>query len=177
MRIFLTMKSFFILFVVMLITTVMSGQVRFKSGEGMDLPPNPKSGHCYVRCLDRGSVKQKQTWEDVDCAYIKAQKIDVRLNGSDGGLSEIDQQNLQKELKTFLAKGNIKTLEITSEYGSRAVDSINIKRAIDRAVLVAEYLVSNGMDTDYLKIRAVSTQKSIGFSYRLINSQKSREGE
>lgn len=135
----------------------------------IDLPPNPKSGHCYVKCKleKRGKVKTK--WEDVDCAYVKTQKLNIKLNGSRDELSENDKRIIKKTFKEYYREGNIKTLEIISDFGSAASDAVNQKRAVDRGLILTNYLVSLGMKEDYLKLRAVSTEKAIGFSFRLIN--------
>lgn len=81
-----------------------------------------------------------------------------------------DMKYLKKELKPFLKKENIMILEIISSYGSDAPKAVNTRNAAERAVLVAEYLVTLGMNKDYLKIRTISTEKDIGFSYRALSA-------
>ena len=146
-----------------------ASQITFKK-EQNDLPPNPKAGHCYVRCFDTKQEIQKVIWKDVDCFLVRPEKLAIKLNGMGRDMSLEDMKYLKKELKPFLKKENIMILEIISSYGSDATKAVNTSKATERAVLVAEYLVTLGMNKDYLKIRTISTEKDTGFSYRALSA-------
>lgn len=146
-----------------------ASQITFKK-EQNDLPPNPKAGHCYVRCFDTKQEIQKVIWKDVDCFLVRPEKLAIKLNGMGRDMSLEDMKYLKKELKPFLQKENIMILEIISSYGSDATKAVNTSKATERAVLVAEYLVTLGMNKDYLKIRTISTEKYTGFSYRALSA-------
>lgn len=129
----------------------------------IDLPPNPKAGHCYVRCQVNGNFQQ---WKDVDCALVEFQKLDVLAAKQ---LSQKDKKKLSREFRKFIKEGY--KLQLDSYYTSSASVSDNVIESRERVILVANYLVSIGYSPDLLKVNALGpTQNKTGFWYRVINT-------
>ncbi len=146
-----------------LIISLLAAFITSAQNKEIDLPPNPQSGHCYVRCQVNGSF---QKWRDVDCALVQFQKLEVLSRDE---LSKKDKKELSKVFKKFIKEGY--KLQLDSYYTSSASIPDNVIESRERAITVANYLVSLGYSPELLKVNALgSTQKKTGFWYRVINT-------
>jgi len=153
------MKIYVVLLVTMLATSVYA--------QSNDLPPNPESGKCYIKCFNDN--KKNIKWEDIDCALVNYQKLDVSLENPDQPLSKKDLKMINKKLVPYVKKGY--RLQIRSHYVSNAPDSINVKISSQRAIAVGNYLVEQGMDPALLFINSLGSSKAkkIEIEYRVVN--------
>lgn len=133
----------------------------------MDLPPNPKAGHCYVRCLS--DSKKKAAWEDVNCALLYMQKIDLAFDEVGGTLSKKDKRLLEKKFKKLIKKGAF--IQIESHYNQGRSTGQNSAIAKGKSVLVADYLINLGLNPDFLRVSVEGSNKNkTEMNYRIINS-------
>lgn len=153
------MKIYIVLLVAMLTTSVYA--------QTYDVPPNPEPGKCYIKCFNED--KKKIKWEDIDCALVNYQKLDVSLENPDQPLSKKDLRILNRKLVPYIQKGY--RLQIRSHYVSNAPDSIHVKISSQRAIAVGNYLVEQGMDPALLFINSLGSSKAkkIEIEYRVVN--------
>lgn len=132
-----------------------------------DLPPNAEHGKCYIKCFNED--KKKIKWEELDCALIHYQKLDVSLENPDQPFSKKDVRMLNRKLVPYIKKGY--KLQIRSHYVSNAPDSVNVKISSQRAIAVGNYLIEQGMDPALLFINSLgsSEAKKIEIEYRVVN--------
>lgn len=141
-----------------MITLVCNGQ-----NDLTDLPKNPKLGHCYVRC--HLAEKEMSKWKDVDCALIDFQKLNI-LSGD--SLTIKDKKRLDKIFKKFIKEGY--KLQLDSYYTSSNDIGDDVIASRERAIKVANYLVTIGYNPQLIKVSALGpTQNKTGFWYRVIN--------
>ncbi|WP_379978157.1 OmpA family protein [Dokdonia ponticola] len=153
------MKIYVVLLVAMLTTSVYA--------QTYDLPPNPEPGKCYVKCFNEN--KKKIKWEDIDCALVNYQKLDVSLENPDQPLSKRDLKIINRKLVPYIKKGY--RLQIQSHYVSNAPDSINVKISSQRAIAVGNYLVERGMNPALLFINSLGSAeaKKSEIEYRVVD--------
>jgi len=153
------MKIYIVLLVTMLTTSVYA--------QSYDVPSNPEPGKCYIKCFKKD--KKKIKWEDIDCAFVNYQKLDVSLEDPDQPLSKKDLKIINKKLVPYIQKGY--RLQIQSHYVSSAPDSINVKISSQRAIAVGNYLVEQGMDPALLLINSLGSSKAkkSEIEYRVVN--------
>ena len=140
-----------------------------------DFPPNAQDGHCYVRRAVPGKKRVQLQWEDVDCALLNFQKLPVRLDGLQGTISKEDNVAIRTVLLPYI-KDNYK-IEVASHYDSRAAETINVKRSLNRGITLANHLVDIGVPPELISLRArgnLDKAKYIGFTYRLVNQSKEK---
>lgn len=135
--------------------------------QNYDLPSNPESGKCYVKCSPEG--KEKVKWDEIHCALIDYQKLEVTLENPDQVLSKKDIRVIDRRLVPFIEKGY--KVQIKSHYVSSAPDSINVKMSSQRAIAIGNYLVEKGIDPDLLLINSLGSSASnkIEIEYRVIS--------
>ena len=121
-----------------------------------DLPPNPQSGKCYMRC----EVGNGQTdWKAIDCELVRNyNNLPIGFNATSDSLTEKDKKVIKKKLMKLLRKGH--RLEIAVNYDSKASDSINAIRSLERAGVLAKYLVSLDVNPDLLWIRGFGNSQA-----------------
>ena len=114
-----------------------------------DLPPNPQPGKCYMRCkLGNGQTD----WKAIDCELVKNyNNLPIAFNSTSDSLTEKDKKIIKRRLIKLLRKGH--RLEIAVNYDSKASDSINAIRSLERAGVLAKYLVSQDVNPSLLWIR------------------------
>ncbi len=141
------MRYFFI--VLLLIPSILLSQ-------NEDLPRNPQPGKCYMRC----EVGNGQTdWKAIDCELVKNyNNLQIAFNSTSDSLSEKDKKIIRKKLIKLLRKGH--RLEIAVNYDSKASDSINAIRSLERAGILAKYLVSQDVNPDLLWIRGFGNSQA-----------------
>lgn len=153
------MKIYVVILVAMLTTSVYA--------QTYDLPPNPEPGKCYVKCFNEN--KKKIKWEELDCALVDYQKLDVSLEHPDQSLSKKDVRILNRKLVPYIEKGY--KLQIRSHYVSNATDSINVTVSSQRAIAVGNYLVEKGMSPALLSINSLGSSEAdkTKIEYRVVN--------
>lgn len=133
-----------------------------------DLPSNPQAGHCYVKCFSPDG--EKGEWKDIDCLLINYQKLDV-IPAEE--LSKQDKKTLDKVFKTFIKNEYI--LQLDSYYTSSMSIEDNVILSRERAITIANYLMSKGMAPQYLRINALGpSNMKTGFWYRAINGNSDK---
>lgn len=128
----------------------------FVFSQNVDLPRNPEPGKCYMRCKVENGLT---AWKAVDCKLTKYyNELPITFDVSSDSLSEKDKKVINRKLVKLLKKGY--KLEIAVNYDSKTTDSINAIRSLERAGVLAKYLVSQEIDPDLLWIRGFGNSQA-----------------
>lgn len=98
-------------------------------------------------------------WKSVDCKLVKNyNELPIVFNSTSDSLSERDKKIIRKKLIKLLRKGH--RIEIAVNYDSKTTDSINAVRSLERAGVLAKYLVSQKVNPDLLWIRGFGNSQA-----------------
>ncbi|WP_339845373.1 hypothetical protein [uncultured Dokdonia sp.] len=130
-------------------------------------PPNPKPGVCY---LSRDSGGEDKLWKAVLCEWKEYVTLNILSDSMEPQLSNYDKHYINKRVRVLLERKL--SLEVESYYSSSASDTTDACLAKARASEVGEYLISQGLERDQLKISLLPVKDSVGISlrFRAINA-------
>ncbi len=147
-------------------TTLLMGQEGVTSSVALG-PPNPKPGVCY---LSRDSGGEDKLWKAVLCEWKEYVTLNILSDSMEPQLSNYDKHYINKRVRVLLERKL--SLEVESYYSSSASDTTDACLAKARASEVGEYLISQGLERDQLKISLLPVKDSVGISlrFRAINA-------
>jgi hypothetical protein len=148
-------------FLLCLCATLLMGQEGVTSSVALG-PPNPKPGVCY---LSRDSGGEDKLWKAVLCEWKEYQTLDILSDSMEPKLSNYDKHYINKRVRVLLERKL--SLEVESYYSSSASDTTDACLAKARAGEVGEYLISQGLERDQLKITLLPVKDSVGLSLRV----------
>ncbi|WP_298322434.1 hypothetical protein [uncultured Dokdonia sp.] len=148
-------------FLLCLCATLLMGQEGVTSSVALG-PPNPKPGVCY---LSRDSGGEDKLWKAVLCEWKEYQTLDILSDSMEPRLSNYDKHYINKRVRVLLERKL--SLEVESYYSSSASDTTDACLAKARAGEVGEYLISQGLERDQLKITLLPVKDSVGLSLRV----------
>lgn len=141
--------------------TLLMGQESAKSSIVLG-PPNPKPGVCY---LSRDGGGEDKLWKAVLCEWKEYMTLHILSDSMDPRLSNYDKHYINKRVRLLLERKL--SLEVESYYSSSASDFTDACLAKARAMEVGEYLISEGLQRDQLKITLLPVKDSVGSSLRV----------
>lgn len=141
--------------------TLLMGQEGVTSSVALG-PPNPKPGVCY---LSRDSGGEDKLWKAVLCEWKEYVTLNVLSDSMEPQLSNYDKHYINKRVRVLLERKL--SLEVESYYSSSASDTTDACLAKARAGEVGEYLISQGLERDQLKITLLPVKDSVGLSLRV----------
>ncbi|TVZ21978.1 OmpA family protein [Dokdonia sp. Hel_I_63] len=148
-------------FLLCLFATILTGQESAKSSIALG-PPNPKPGVCY---LSRDGGGEDKLWKAVLCEWKEYQTLEILSDSMDPRLSNYDKHYINKRVRLLLERKL--SLEVESYYSSSASDTTDACLAQARAREVGEYLISQGLERNQLKITVLPVKDSVGLSLRV----------
>ena len=148
-------------FLLCLSATILMGQESEKSSIVLG-PPNPKPGVCY---LSRDGGGEDKLWKAVLCEWKEYMTLHILSDSMDPRLSNYDKHYINKRVRLLLERKL--SLEVESYYSSSASDLTDACLAKARAMEVGEYLISEGLQRDQLKITLLPVKDSVGSSLRV----------
>jgi hypothetical protein len=148
-------------FLLCLCATLLMGQEGVTSSVALG-PPNPKPGVCY---LSRDGGGEDKLWKAVLCEWKEYVTLNVLSDSMEPQLSNYDKHYINKRVRVLLERKL--SLEVESYYSSSASDTTDACLAKARASEVGEYLISQGLERDQLKITLLPVKDSVGLSLRV----------